>query len=596
MSNLLSPDDLMAYIEADDTAARQQFRAMFRRSWFLVSKILVGWNEERNLMDVGAYKDRQDWLQWIYTDVKRGLLEDPRSFIKTTGHTRTAPIWIGIQRPHPDYDADAEIKRAEAFLIKYPHIKGVDSKFLLCGDTEANATRFAGSIKTIFATNPFLRWCFPELCWPTDRPNEPNARWADGAFHLPGRLMPEEPNPFLRAAGADTAIVGGRAGFVIFNDLVGDHNWRSATEMQRLREFISTAPSMLADRDPKSPNGGVVVIEGNRWSLDDVNTRVHDEFTDWEIWRRGVYVCTSHGRGNCGRWGSESAKTCAPTNESLWTGRYPDGESLARLQRDVGNPEVWAAQYLNDPRVAADFDENNIKDFHVDLRVFRGDSGISREWCVIIPSDGGEEVLPLATLDSHIISVDPAASDEPNAARTAISWFARDKHTGRRFWLECVAGRWRADAGEVEPRILDLYKTVLQRTGKKPKIIVEKVAAQGYLASALKNLALNDKLQLGEVEMVKPAKGSAKDDRIRRRVGFIASQGLLYVRSGLQLPRTEVRHFPTGTKDALDTCAQAEEIFLALGGFSIDSDKMRAARARRRLARIQFAGRTGAVL
>jgi hypothetical protein len=237
--------------------------------------------------------------------------------------------------------------------------------------------------------------------------------------------------------------------------------------------------------------------------------------------------------------------------------------------------------------------------FIVEVRPVRDQRGqLSREWCAIIPvAAGGEEVIPLASMAPHIISVDPAASDEPGSARTAILWASRDRVTGRRFWLECVAERWAADSGRAEAAIVDMVKLVVERARCTPRVVIEKVAAQGYLSSAIQHLARAQRppLRIAEPELVKPAKGLVKADRIRRRLGFVLSQDLLYVRAGLQLPRTEARHFPTGTVDTLDAGAQAEEVIGSYRG-SATMDEHRLARQSRREQRLAAAGRTGAPL
>lgn len=596
MSDLgnLAARDLEALIQSDDLRARMAFRAAIRRSLYNVTKIIVSWTEPRNLMDAEVYKERQDWIQDVVCNTKRGLLEDPRSFIKSSGCTRSVPIFCAIQRPDDRYDHPNEVERATKFLETHPHLRGVDSRLMVCGDSKSNAARFTGSVKTIMETNPFFRWLYPELIWENTRQISYGS-WTDEEFSLPGRLSPDQSDAFLRAAGAETKIVGGRTDGLIFNDLVGEHNYRSPSEMAKQRDFVKTAPFLMADRDPRSPYGGFVILEGNRWGLDDVNSMVHDEYMDWSIWRRGIQKCYVHGFGNCGRWGSDASKECGPAPAPLWTARYPDMESIARLVRDVGSAELVAAQYYNDPRTAAELDENNIKDFYWEIRPVRLANGeLTREWCVIVAVDGGEEVIPIPSLGPHVISVDPAASSEANTARTAIVWMARDRLTGRRFWLDLVADRWAADSGNAEKAIVEMFKQVEAKAHTKPYILIEKVAAQGYMASALKFLAGSEKppLRLPEIEMIPPVKGVAKFDRIKRRLGFTMSQGLLYLRSGLTLPRTEIRHFPTGTVDSIDAAAQAEEKFQGIVS-STDSDKLRGARMRRRSMRRFMADRTG---
>lgn len=591
----LAPRDFEDYIARDDAQAKMMFRALFRRSLYLVAKIITSWNEPRNLMSAATFKERQDWIQWVVSDKKRGLLEDPRGMIKSSGCTRTVPLWVLIQRPCEERDHPNEVARAREWLATHLHIKGPDSRILILGDSESNAARFTGSTLNILNTNPLFRWCFDEFIWPNPNRRSYKCEYNAREWTPAGRLNETEPNAFVRAAGSETAIVGGRADIDIFNDLIGEHNCNSPTEIARQRDFVKTAPFLLEDRDPESPAGGVAIVEGNRWGLDDVNSLVHDEFHDWAIWRRSVLRCYVHGAGSCGRWGGDAARECGPTQEPTWPERYPDIAAVERVIKDIADPAKVAAQLFNDPTAAADLDPGRMRAFVVDVRPVRDDRGkLSREWCAIVPAPGGgEEVLPLAALDPHVISIDPAASDEPGAARTAILWAARDRVTGRRLWIDCVAERWAADSGKAESAIVDMIAQVIERTGRTPKVAIEKVAAQGYLSSAIQHLARARKLRIGEPELIKPARGMAKSDRIRRRIGFVLSQDLLLVRAGLQLPRSEARHFPTGTVDTLDAGAQAEEVFNGYRGIVRDDDRREARRAAR-AQRIAASGVMGA--
>lgn len=332
----LNKADIEAIILSESWEVRATLRAMVRRSLYLTAKMLVSYNEPRNTMTAEVFKERQDWLQWIVCEKKRGLLEDPRSYVKTTGSTRTIPVWCSIQRGDDRYDHPNELARIDAFLMQHPHLKGTDMRLAIAGDTKKAATRFTGAVRRFYLTNPFFRFLFPELNWENPLRTDYGS-FNDEEMYLPGRLQPELPGAFLTAFGTETAIVGGRLDGLIVSDLVGDHNWRSSGEMNRLRDWLKTAPALLSHRDPRQPYGGFVLVEENRWTLDDVNSLIHNEYTEWDIWRRGVFRCYVHGVGNCGRWGSDETKDCAPTEQSLWPeGPYRDAEALARLRQEEG--------------------------------------------------------------------------------------------------------------------------------------------------------------------------------------------------------------------------------------------------------------------
>lgn len=595
--DLLTPEDVNDILLENSPDTRAVFRSLFRQSMYAVTKAVVCLRlDGPNLMANEVFKDRSDWLQWIVADHKRGLLEDPRSFIKSTGCTRTVPIWVAIQRVHGEYDAPAEIERATKYLAAHPHLKGVDNRIMLAGDSKKNAARFTGSTKTEFDSNPLLRWCFPELIWPDGKHNAIDD-WTDEAFFLPGRSDPTLPNPFLEAVGIESSIVGGRADVIIYNDLVGDTNWRSASELARRREYVRTSSMLLADRNPDSPTGGVLIIEGNRWCLDDVNSIVHDEWERWAIWRRSAYKCYVHGLGNCGRRRSDDTdRDCAPTQESLWQERYPTVESLATLEAELG-PEIWAAQYMNDPTIAAVLDANQFITCNIEIAaVTDANTGdFVRDWCATWRDEANKlHAVPLSTLTKHCISVDVASSVEKSACRTAVSWLALDRASGIHFWLDCKADRW---SPEVAVRTaFEMGKDIAKMVGKWPKYLIEKVAAQTYFATSLEQMARAEKMRLeGGIEMVPVPRGVAKEDRNQRALGNLLGQRRLALRSGLQLPRTEIRHFPSGTMDALDTATQY--ITVVQGGIGgTNSAKLAQARQRARDRRLASAGPTGVSL
>lgn len=583
-------DDL---IQSKDWGTRATFRAALRRSLYNVAKIIVSYPEAKNLMSASVFKERQDWIQDALTTGKRAIVADPRSYIKSTGCTRSVPIWISIQQPHEEYDHPIEYERALKFLADHPHFhNGVNARILIVGDTMKAARKFTGSSKNVIQSNPIYQWAFPERIHPSfARPSV--GHWTDENWSIPGR-EPTRANGFVEAAGTDSSIVGGRCDFLIINDLIGDHNWKSASEVERLWSFCQTSQSLLEVRDRESPDGGVVIIEGNFWSLDDIATRASEFYPDWAFWRRSVIVCAKHGRGTCGRWGAPEAEGCSPLQESLWPERYPDMESLARLEASMP-AEVWSAQYLNDPTRSTDLDYRDVRAFTIEPKLVSWGGKMCRKLCVVPQGEDGklEDPIPLEALEPHIISIDVAESTESTAARTCATWAAKDPATARRYVLDVAADRWAPD--DAVNAALDLYTKAVHDSLRTPRILIEKVAAQSYFAAAMRREGSLRKLRLPEIHLIKPERGPGKVNRGKRRIGNILGQHLLYIRAGLQLPRHEIRHFPTSTLDWIDSMAQAEGDFLATNA-GPDADILRANRLAIRERRLAYAGRTGAPL
>jgi len=598
--DFLTPAAIRQAMESDDNDVRALVRAAFRRSLYVWTKVAVCWNEPENLMDVETFKASCDWLQNVVVVTKRGLFEESRGCIKSTRSTRSIPGWCAIQRPDERYDHPSEVGRALQFLEKHPHMRGADGRYVIGSDSKARAADFVGSTKTDWETNIVMRWAFPELLW--DNYNRlPYGEWSREGYTLNSRVNRSLADPFLTAVGLDSKVQGGRAEGLIIDDLVGETSYKSAAELERRKAWAKTVGFLLENRDYRNPNGGFIIVVGNRWALDDVNSMIHNEMPDWDIWHRSCYRCVVHGPGNCGRWDDSTERACADSDIPLWVGRYPTVEALERVERDVG-PELFAAQFRNDPTAEAELDASKFRYCNTAVvPVTLGDSTTKRQWAIVVPHyspDGTllpdrQEAIALAHLSNSIISIDPASSKDVKNARTAISWFEFDAPTDRVFWLDCVADHFGPDEAIVAA--YELYKKTKQMTGRTPRILIEKVALQAYFGRALAHYAQTRKDRIPEPEMIVPAMGIAKEDRIRRRFGNRLGQGKLYLREGLQLPKWEVRHFPTGTMDCLDTEVQAEEIFLNIAS-TTNTDRLARARARKRARRIAASTRTGVPL
>ena len=294
----------------------------------------------------------------------------------------------------------------------------------------------------------------------------------------------------MTAVGLDFKAQGGRGEGIFVDDLVGETSYRSPAELERRQDYVRTIPFLLENRDAEHIDGGFVVVDGNRWALDDVNSMIHNEFKDWAIWHRAAYKCIIHLAGNCGRWADNEERPCAITNETLWKGRYPDTESLERILAET-SPEIVAAQLLNDPTTASELEADKFVDFRLEVSNIDVGGNIKRTWCVIIPQgDDKPEIIPLDALTQHAISIDPADSKNVKNARTCISWFALDALSGRVFWLECKADHWKSE--EATKAAYDVFNDVMTKINHRPRVLIEKVACQGYFGAALKFLAQRD--------------------------------------------------------------------------------------------------------
>lgn len=585
-------EDLQDAMDRNDEGARMTLRALSRRSLFFFNKAVICWGIQPNLMSKEVFKERQDWIQWIFTDHKRGLLEDPRAHMKTWGATVPGPPWLALQRGDDRYDHPNEMLRIEKFLATRHHLKGPDSRYILISDSKNTSSRWVGGSLDQWTTNPMLRWLYPEFLW--DNPNKPEyGVWSRVGYTLNSRRNPRLPDPFLRASGLESKEQGGRAEGEFIDDLVGEQSYKSIVELEKRRDYIDTIPQLLENTDPRSERGGFILVIGNRWALDDVNSKIHDEREYYSVWRRAAYRCYSHGVGNCGRWKSAEENPCAITQTPLWIDQYPNAQSMAGVEETLG-PEVFSCQWLNDPVRKSELDSSKVGTFVLEQRIVMDDDiGQDRnQWCVVPGGESGGSMgpIPLVRLTDHLVSIDPASSTETTAARTAAVWIALDRKTSRRYVLNVVADHWNPD--DAIARIFGLVKEVHDKIGWLPKVLCERVAAQQYVGYSLRKYSELQGLTVHKVIDLPVPRGEAKNDKIRRRLGVLIGQDLMHMRAGLQLPRQELRHFPTGTKDTLDAIAQAEDIFQQYYA-TVDSTRLAKRRARARTARRNRASVTG---
>ncbi len=587
-------------VEQDEWIRRADFRARCRKSLWFLTKTVICADESPNLLTERTFKESSKWLQRVLTHHKRALFEDPRNHTKSYRSTKAIPVWVGIQRPHVEYDHPEEVDRVNAFLKKHTHIKGPDTRIVIGSETSKKAGKWVDASRRVWEHNAMLQWAFPELVW--SNYNKPDyGKWEQSEYYLPGRRNIGLPDGFVRSIGTTSMDTGGRADIFLIDDLLSELSAKSITEVAYRCEWLRSILQQLESIHC------VALLITNRWALDDPNSMIHDEMPSWSIWSRAAWVCGTHGRGNCGRRPSDQEHDeCTPTEEPLWPERHDDLDAVRELHGD----EIFFTQWGNRPQLKAELDVTKLIEFTLDTRMIPGEETGNpvRKLCVCIPEQrdhkthevvAAHEIIPIERLRGHYISIDPASADDDSKARMmgrtsrwAASWFAIDAPTGRVVWLACRADHWGpTDAIE---HIYQLWREASGIMQRKLPFLCERVAAQTLVKAALKFRAQNDQITIHPdlVENIPVPRGIQKDDRIRKRYGWRLGQRKVLLRRGIVLPRIETRHFPTGSKDTLDTEAQYEEKALELQGLRRDIRSVKTRRAMR-ARQIANADRTG---
>ena len=260
-------------------------------------------------------------------------------------------------------------------LPKHPDWKddptdGPNSRILLSNSTATNAEHFLRRIKAVFESNTLFQWIYPELIPEWKRVK----KWTETEIQLPrARDYPE--------ASIETIGVGGRVTSrhytdIIKDDLIEESIADNPEELKKVVRWHEYSESLLEqiERDRDS-------ICGTRYNEYDLYGYIKDKDPRYKVYER-VNI--------------EEGKPIFSERFSL--------EQYADMQRR--KPYIYACQYQNNPI------SQDIVDFKAGwLRYYRLEKGK-----IVLPNG---KIIDPRNLNTYI-SVDPAISENKDAARTAI--------------------------------------------------------------------------------------------------------------------------------------------------------------------------------
>lgn len=383
-----------------------------------------------------------------------------------------------------------------------------NARILIGNEVLDNAQDFMSTIRAQFETNEFLRFLFPELI--LSRFSGPGVDWSGKSATLPRSGRYKEPT--WMPIGVGGAVTSKHFTHLKLDDLIGLLARKSPAVLKSTIDWNRNIESLAI-------NATDTIIEwvGTRWGKNDLYADI--------IRRYGADLTIFH----------------RPVHESgilIFPEKY-NWKFLRRIQDET--PDIWAAQYMNDPTsdVTSDFDGDLVRYFQFDVEgnvVFR-DGGKTRRWhwtqldrVITVDPNGGSKTAP----DEASIVVSATAPDE-NVFTLAV-YAGRPTPTEFTEKLFKICQRWR-------PRLVGIEKAGQQQTRHnfEEKMKAEKVF---YMLTDLKH---------GNRD---------KTDRIRTSLEpVIASQRLFLLRSQSSLDH-QVKNFPDiQNDDQVDALAYGSELW-----------------------------------
>lgn len=399
---------------------------------------------------------------------------------------------------------------------------------LIVGDTDTNAENHILKIKRHLEGNALLRWLFPECVW--DEPDAQAPAWSKSKLILPGAAR-EHGEASFDAIGAGSGVVSRHYGRIVADDLIGDDELYSETEMSKTIEWSTGLESLFVPPEDE----GQLDIPCTFWRTDDVYA-----FFEKFYGRGKDPIPTgpfSYRRGDIEIFRRSVLEDGKPI--------FPEAVSMGFLERlrEV-NPERYAAQYANNPYAS-------------DVAYFKKEYLRYYTWAIpnhVIArrtADGSIERVNVSGL-SIMSFCDPHAGGSDSrrfgGTRAAIITVGVQPSTGRVFILDCWIKR--------APTNLIISELIRQNEKWLPETFhIEANGLQKMIKPWLEERVVTER----RIDVpYKPFIPKGEKDSLRRIKGlqpfFRAAQ--VWMQEGFHELIEEYLAYPRGMKDGLDCLSQ----------------------------------------
>lgn len=399
---------------------------------------------------------------------------------------------------------------------------------LIVGDTDTNAEKHLQKIKRHLEGNQLLRWLFPEMVW--ENPDAEAPSWSKKELMLPGAAR-EHGEMSFDAVGAGSGVVSRHYDRIVPDDIIGDDELFSETEMDKTIEWATGLESLFVPPIEE----GQMDIPCTFWRTDDVYAFFEKFF--------------GHGspKVQTGPYSYQVGELAVFRRSVIEDGKliFPEGVSekfLTRL-REV-NPERYAAQYANDPYASgvAYFQKQYLRYYN----------WLVTDHVIAKPTPSGViERIPLQSL--QIFSYcDPHAGGSTQkrigGTRAAVITVGVQPLTGMVFMLDC----WIMKA----PTNLLISEIIRQNEKWLPQFFsIEANGLQKMIKPWLEERVQRENRMDVPYRPYIP-KGPKDDERRIKGLQPLFRAGQIWLQEGFHEFIGEFLAYPRGSKDGLDCFAQ----------------------------------------
>jgi len=423
-------------------------------------------------------------------------------------------------------------------------------RVLIVGDTGPNAQKHLAKIKYQLESNQLLRWLFKDRIW-EDTSKAP--AWSKEQLFLPvdrDGTLPTHGEPTFDAIGAGGAVVSRHYNVIDADDLIGEDEYYSETEMNKKIDWFTGIESLFVPPLTQT----LMDIPSTYWRTDDIYAFVE------EFYGRGKPI------EKTGPFSYQIGELAVFRRGNIEDGQpiFPEekgGFSLEFYERlREKNPERYAAQYANNPKSAenAYFRPEFLRFYEIQ----------DEEGFQLVANRGNGIIDRVDVRDLYIVSFcDPHAggSNRFRGSRAAVITTAVDVRFPRIYILDAWIKR--------APTNLIIDEIFRQNEKWKPEdFSIEANGLQKMLKYWIDERTEREPYKYPEVpyKAYIPKGGKDEEGRIKGLQPLFRA-GQIWLQHGFVELLEEYAAWPRGLKDGLDALSQGLH-FWGLGLQSTDDE------------------------